>query len=397
MAGFEDAYKRYTESGQGQAVANMYDQQTQASMNGLKAAYDQNLASQQAAREQIGTSYQNAANNMQAQYERNRRNLNQQAAANGINTGAGSQQQLALQNVWNRDYGTLQGQQAQAYTNADLAIAKLQTEYQNAIQQAQAQGDYRKMAALLDDYNNEYNRQLQNAKVLASYGDFSGYNGIYSPDQITNMRNTWISSNPQLAYNLGLISAEEYARMTGQSASGSSSGGGSRSWSSTSTPATTTPAAATTSKAAASGINPLALNAESIIEAARQSGASAVDIARTVDEAVNKGLISAADASRVVTQANQAAAPARDINNSAANYLAAGASWSPSLGQQTGMTEAEWRYAQQMLNGNRGRASSQAASNASVGNNSNQSSAYYQANYVNRGPGGSSVRTKETK
>lgn len=220
MAGFEDAYKRYTESGQGQAVANMYDQQTQASMNGLKAAYDQNLASQQAAREQIGTSYQNAANNMQAQYERNRRNLNQQAAANGINTGAGSQQQLALQNVWNRDYGTLQGQQAQAYTNADLAIAKLQTEYQNAIQQAQAQGDYRKMAALLDDYNNEYNRQLQNAKVLASYGDFSGYNGIYSPDQISNMRNTWISSNPLLAYNSGAISADDYYRMTGDYAPG---------------------------------------------------------------------------------------------------------------------------------------------------------------------------------
>jgi hypothetical protein len=103
MAGFEDAYKKYTQSGQGQAVAGMYDQQTQANVNSLKATYDQNLAAQQAAREQIGTTYQNSANNMQAQYERNRRNLNQQAAANGINTGAGSQQQLAMQNVWNRD------------------------------------------------------------------------------------------------------------------------------------------------------------------------------------------------------------------------------------------------------------------------------------------------------
>lgn len=220
MAGFEDAYKRYTESGQGQAVAGMYDQQTQANLSGLKSTYDRNLASQQAAREQIGTTYQNSANNMQAQYERNRRNLNQQAAANGINTGAGSQQQLALQNVWNRDYGALQGQQAQAYANADLAIANLTTNYQNAIQQAQAQGDYRKMAAMYDDFKDKYNQTLQNAKTLAAYGDFSGYNDIYSPDQITNMRNTWIASNPLLAYNTGAISAADYYRMTGQYAPG---------------------------------------------------------------------------------------------------------------------------------------------------------------------------------
>lgn len=231
MAGFEDAYKRYTESGQGQAVAGMYDQQTQANVNSLKATYDQNLASQQAAREQIGTTYQNSANNMQAQYERNRRNLNQQAAANGINTGAGSQQQLALQNVWNRDYGALQGQRARAYADADLAIANLQTNYQNAIQQAQAQGDYRKMAALLDDYNTQYNRQLQQAQNLAAYGDFSGYNNIYSSEQIENMRNSWIAQNPLLAYNTGAISADDYYRMTGQYAPGqtpavSSSGGG---------------------------------------------------------------------------------------------------------------------------------------------------------------------------
>lgn len=227
MAGFEDAYKKYTESGQGAAIAGMHDAQTQASLNGLKAAYDQNLATQQAAREQIGTTYQNSANNMQAQYERNRRNLNQQAAANGINTGAGSQQQLALQNVWNRDYGALQSQQAQAYANADLAIANLQTEYQNAIQQAQAQGDYRKMAALLDDYNTQYNRQMQQAAVLASYGDFSGYNGIYSAEQLANLRRGWIAENPLMAYNTGAISAADYYRMTGQYAPGHAPAGSS--------------------------------------------------------------------------------------------------------------------------------------------------------------------------
>jgi hypothetical protein len=34
---FEDAYKEYTEGGRGQAVAGVYDAQTQAELNGLKS------------------------------------------------------------------------------------------------------------------------------------------------------------------------------------------------------------------------------------------------------------------------------------------------------------------------------------------------------------------------
>lgn len=344
MAGFEDAYKRYTESGQGQAVAGMYDQQTQANVNSLKATYDQNLASQQAAREQIGTTYQNSANNMQAQYERNRRNLNQQAAANGINTGAGSQQQLALQNVWNRDYGALQGQQAQAYANADLAIANLTTNYQNAIQQAQAQGDYRKMAALLDDYNTEYNRQLQSAKTLAAYGDFSGYNDIYSPDQITNMRNTWVASNPLLAYNTGAISADEYYRMTGQYAPGhapaaTNSGGTGR------YPANpNTTEEPTTSAAATGGMSPAA---QAIIAQAQATGSTPQQVSKALQEAVAAGLISKAEmaqsGAKIEAAANAAATPTRAAQQQAVAATGNGF-WTPSLGALSGTTYQQAGY-----------------------------------------------------
>lgn len=346
MAGFEDAYKRYTESGQGQAVAGMYDQQTQANVNSLKATYDQNLASQQAAREQIGTTYQNSANNMQAQYERNRRNLNQQAAANGINTGAGSQQQLALQNVWNRDYGALQGQQAQAYANADLAIANLTTNYQNAIQQAQAQGDYRKMAALLDDYNTQYNRQLQNAKTLASYGDFSGYSDIYSPDQITNMRNTWIASNPLLAYNTGAIDAATYQRMTGQYAPGNApaatSGGGPSRYpttpNTTEEPTTTSPAAAT------GGMSPAA---QAIIAQAQATGSTPAQVQQALREAVSAGLISKAEmaqqGAQIEAAANAAATPTRTAQQQAVAATGNGF-WTPSLGALSNTTYEQAGY-----------------------------------------------------
>lgn len=220
MASFEDAYKEYEKSSRGQTVAGMYDRQRDAELASLRSAYEQNRSNQIANRDQIGTTYQGQANDLAAQYERNRRNLNTQAAANGINTGAGSQQQLALDSNYQRDYGALRGREAQDMTEANRGISDLTTAYQNAVQQANAQGDYKKMAALLQDYQSERQRQLQDAQLMASYGIFDGYRGLYGDDTVNTMRNLWIAQNPLLAYNTGAINAEQYRQMTGQYAPG---------------------------------------------------------------------------------------------------------------------------------------------------------------------------------
>lgn len=217
---FEDEYRKYASEGQGKTISDMHDAQTQAQLGGLKAAYDQNLSDREAARGKIGESYQAAGNDLQAQYERDRRSLNEQAAASGINTGAGSQQNLALRSVYDRDVGALRGQEAAAYTEADREIANLGVQYRAAVQQAQAEGDYRKMAALLDGYNQARQEAMQKAQLLAGFGNFSGYEGIFDQDQISSMRDTWIASNPLLAYNTGAITADQYYRMTGQQAPG---------------------------------------------------------------------------------------------------------------------------------------------------------------------------------
>lgn len=346
MATFEDAFKKYTEGGQGKTVAGMYDAQTAATVGGLRAAYDQNLSDRQAARSQIGQTYQAAGNDMQAQYERDRRNLNQQAAANGINTGAGSQQQLALQNVWNRDYGNLQGQRAQAYAEADRAIADLSVQYRAAVQQAQAQGDYRKMAALLDDYNTQYNRQLQQAQTLAAYGDFSGYNGMYSDEQVTNMRNSWIAQNPLLAYNTGAITADQYYKMTGQYAPGhepAADASSSSGWSNNGT-TSTEEAEDTNSGSNGAKVNIRDANAQAIINMAGQTGASAADIAKAVQEAAGRGLISASSVDQVRRQANQAAYAQRDAQ-ATADRAASNGVWTPTLGARGGYTYDQAGYA----------------------------------------------------
>lgn len=103
-------------------------------------------------------------------------------------------------------------------------MAELETQYKSAVAQAIAENDYNRAKALMDEYGNQENRDATMAKILAGYGDFSGYAKLYGDDVANNMAQYWIYSNPQLAYSMGKISADEYARLTGKSSKGSGSG-----------------------------------------------------------------------------------------------------------------------------------------------------------------------------
>lgn len=133
-------------------INSLYDKALTAQKAGIDAQYKQSISDQEYAKSQIDPTYRRASNDLATQYERNRRNLNMQAMVNGLNTGTGSQQQLALNNVWTRNYADLQGQRAQSIALADKAIADLKNQYQAAIAQATAENDYKRAAALLDDY-----------------------------------------------------------------------------------------------------------------------------------------------------------------------------------------------------------------------------------------------------
>lgn len=103
-------------------------------------------------------------------------------------------------------------------------MVALETQYKSAVAQAIAENDYNRAKALMDEYGNQENRDATMAKILAGYGDFSGYAKLYGDDVANNMAQYWIYSNPQLAYSMGKISEDEYRRLTGKS----SGGGGSR-------------------------------------------------------------------------------------------------------------------------------------------------------------------------
>ena len=257
------------------------------SLESQKAQYNtmlqQGIVAQEEARANIAKTFQTGANDLAVQYERNRRNLNAQALARGLNTGTASQQQLALNQGYMGAYGKLRGEEGTQNAGIDRAIANLKTDTENKIAQAIADNDYKTAAMLFENYNNQVSRldsmQLANrnyldtqvannrnyldsmmmnnqnrydstsdsnrnwadnetryqqqqaeqkAQTLASYGDFSGYAALgYDQNTINAMKQMWISQNPQLAWQTGLIDDATYQRwLEGPGASSGGGGGG---------------------------------------------------------------------------------------------------------------------------------------------------------------------------
>ena len=230
----------------------------------IAETYAQNLSDANAYREGISPRYQQAMNALGAEYERQRRNNNMQAAVNGINTGTGSQMSLAQSMAYQGNQGNLARSENEALNEAERGIndlgrayrsqqdiinteynnnvdklnreyanqqatygttyqnnlLDLKTNYQNKIAEAAANNDYQLAAALLDEYGAQYDRTMQQAEQLAEFGDFSMYASIYGIDAAQQMEKMWGMQNPDLAYNLGRMTADEYFNLTGKYPSG---------------------------------------------------------------------------------------------------------------------------------------------------------------------------------
>lgn len=190
-------------------INRMYDAQQQARQNELQTAYDISRSEMQAAADKIAPQFQTQANANAVDWERQRRNFLEGANMNGINTGASSQAQLAMMGQQQKTANNIRMAQANAQTEADRQMANLTAQYQADIRSALANNDYQRAAALLDEYNNGYQRDLETAKVLAGYGDFSGYEAVYGKDTANGMADIWYQQNPDVAYITGKITKDQ--------------------------------------------------------------------------------------------------------------------------------------------------------------------------------------------
>lgn len=179
-------------------INQMYQAQLQGNLAQLQSANQINNANLEANRAEIAKNYQQQMNAAAVDYERNRYNLNQQIANNGLNVGTGSQAALALNSAYQGRQGALGAAQQQAQDNLNRQISNLNIQYQGDIANAIAQNDYQKAAALFADKQQReqqltsyYQMMTKEANQRAAYGDFSMYGALYGNEAASAAQADW--------------------------------------------------------------------------------------------------------------------------------------------------------------------------------------------------------------
>ena len=153
-----------------QYINKIYDAQKQSTLNTLKSAYDKNIASVDSAMSNLGTSAYEAKRQAAGEAALTRQRLNEQFAANGLNTGAAGQAHLALLNQQAANLNSIEMKRAQAESAYNAQKAALTQEYQSQIKSAILDNDADRAAALYALYK-------QNVSGRGSGGGGSGGGG----------------------------------------------------------------------------------------------------------------------------------------------------------------------------------------------------------------------------
>lgn len=132
-------------------IRQMYQAQTDAALASLKSAYDQNMARLDRTAAQIPGTYQDARNQVAATSAQTQRNFDTAAAAAGLSNGTSAQARLATSVARQNNLGALQKAEADALAEIELQRTSASNEYENAIAQAKANGNYQLAAALYEE------------------------------------------------------------------------------------------------------------------------------------------------------------------------------------------------------------------------------------------------------
>ena len=162
-----------------QYINKIYDAQKQSTLNTLKSAYDKNIASVDSAMSNLGTSASEAKRQAASEAALTRQRLNEQFAANGLNTGAAGQAHLALLNQQAANLNSIEMKRAQAENAYNAQKAALTQEYQSQIKSAILDNDADRAAALYALYK-------QNVSGRGSGGGGSGGGGGDKDDEFND-------------------------------------------------------------------------------------------------------------------------------------------------------------------------------------------------------------------
>lgn len=141
-----------------QYINKIYDAQKQSTLNTLKSAYDKNIASVDTAMSNLGTSAYEAKRQAAGDAAITRQRLNEQFAANGLNTGAAGQAHLALLNQQTANLNNIEAKRMQAENAYNAQKAALTQEYQSQIKSAILDNDAERAQALYALYKQNVSR-----------------------------------------------------------------------------------------------------------------------------------------------------------------------------------------------------------------------------------------------
>ena len=149
-------------------LKELYAQKVAAELAALKSAYEKNTSTLDASRAQIAPVYDIARNSAANQNALSRGAFQEMAVANGLNTGTTGQAALAQDVVLQQNLSQIDREQAEKTAAIDLQRSQLDTEYQNAIAEAQATGNAELANALYDEYVRQQNQAVKQTAAAAA-------------------------------------------------------------------------------------------------------------------------------------------------------------------------------------------------------------------------------------
>ena len=129
-------------------INDIYDRQKESTLRTLKSAYDSNVASIDTAKKALDTNAYEAKREAAGDAAITRQRLNEAFAANGLNTGAVGQANLALLNQKAENLNKINLAQQQAQQEYDAQKAALMQTYQAEVKSAIQQNDADRARAL---------------------------------------------------------------------------------------------------------------------------------------------------------------------------------------------------------------------------------------------------------
>lgn len=192
----------------------------------LQLAMKQGQSEIDARNEQLANRYEEQRNQLAAQRDIEQMRLGEMGLAQGLNTGAYGQLAAGQSSAYMDAMGGLMSQEQADRAESDRALQQIMNQYNNALAQGSAQIESDLYDALYQDYlrqqeaaeaarqeqirQQQYMAELQaqqdavarkeaeaKAKVLAGYGNFSGYAALgYTPQEIAAMQAGWNRLHP---------------------------------------------------------------------------------------------------------------------------------------------------------------------------------------------------------